>query len=174
MLQRPAVMLSALAILLLVAATATVGALAGRRGGDGGPVACTEEAKLCPDGSAVGRNGRECRFDPCPLEQGAGVVRGTVTVGPLEPVERPDATKTPVPPEVYRDRWLVFTAEAGRYVRNATLNDDGTYAVWLWPGEYTVDINHAGIDIAKDLPKTIAVTEGAEIVLDVAIDTGIR
>ena len=29
--------------------------------------ACTEEAKLCPDGTAVGRNGsNNCEFDPCP------------------------------------------------------------------------------------------------------------
>ncbi|MBW3019573.1 hypothetical protein KY329_05310 [Candidatus Woesearchaeota archaeon] len=31
-------------------------------------VACTEEAKLCPDGSAVGRTGPNCEFAPCPGE----------------------------------------------------------------------------------------------------------
>lgn len=30
------------------------------------PVACTMEAKLCPDGSAVGRTGPSCEFAPCP------------------------------------------------------------------------------------------------------------
>jgi len=30
------------------------------------PVACTMEAKLCPDGSAVGRSGSKCEFNPCP------------------------------------------------------------------------------------------------------------
>ena len=31
------------------------------------PSACTTEAKLCPDGSAVGRNSSNgCEFDPCP------------------------------------------------------------------------------------------------------------
>jgi len=30
------------------------------------PVACTMEAKLCPDGSAVGRSGSHCEFAPCP------------------------------------------------------------------------------------------------------------
>lgn len=29
---------------------------------------CTEDAKLCPDGSAVGRSGPDCEFDPCPGE----------------------------------------------------------------------------------------------------------
>lgn len=31
-----------------------------------GPVACTEEAKQCPDGSYVGRTGARCEFAPCP------------------------------------------------------------------------------------------------------------
>lgn len=30
------------------------------------PVACTAEAKICPDGSAVGRTGPNCEFSPCP------------------------------------------------------------------------------------------------------------
>lgn len=30
------------------------------------PVACTMEAKLCPDGSSVGRSGPKCEFLPCP------------------------------------------------------------------------------------------------------------
>ena len=30
------------------------------------PVACTQEAKICPDGSAVGRTGPDCEFSPCP------------------------------------------------------------------------------------------------------------
>jgi len=33
------------------------------------PVACTEEAKVCPDGSAVGRTGPNCEFAPCPGEE---------------------------------------------------------------------------------------------------------
>ncbi len=30
------------------------------------PKACTQEAKLCPDGSYVGRTGPNCEFAPCP------------------------------------------------------------------------------------------------------------
>ena len=33
-----------------------------------GPVACTADAKLCPDGSAVGRTGSDCQFALCPGE----------------------------------------------------------------------------------------------------------
>lgn len=30
------------------------------------PKVCTQEAKLCPDGSSVGRTGPNCEFTPCP------------------------------------------------------------------------------------------------------------
>jgi len=32
------------------------------------PVACTAEAKICPDGSAVGRSGPNCEFASCPQD----------------------------------------------------------------------------------------------------------
>ena len=34
--------------------------------GQNKPRACTEEAKICPDGSAVGRTGPNCEFALCP------------------------------------------------------------------------------------------------------------
>lgn len=36
---------------------------------DAGPVACTMDAKICPDGTAVGRVGPNCEFAPCPAPQ---------------------------------------------------------------------------------------------------------
>ena len=35
---------------------------------NGGGVACTMDAKICPDGSAVGRQGPNCEFAPCPVQ----------------------------------------------------------------------------------------------------------
>lgn len=34
-------------------------------------IACTQEAKLCPDGSAVGRTGPQCEFAECPSSSGS-------------------------------------------------------------------------------------------------------
>lgn len=34
------------------------------------PVACTMDAKMCPDGSYVGRTGPSCEFEACPTAQG--------------------------------------------------------------------------------------------------------
>jgi OOP family OmpA-OmpF porin len=44
--------------------------LTGQSGGGtpatGGGTGCTKDAKMCPDGSAVGRQGPDCEFAPCP------------------------------------------------------------------------------------------------------------
>ncbi len=36
---------------------------------EGTPIACTKEAKICPDGSSVGRTGPKCEFTACPTVQ---------------------------------------------------------------------------------------------------------
>jgi hypothetical protein len=56
-----------------------------------GDVACTMDAKLCPDGSTVGRVGPDCHFAPCP---GAG----TVPVFDLRPIEPPFGWSTKIGP----------------------------------------------------------------------------
>lgn len=35
------------------------------------PTACTQEAKVCPDGTAVSRSGPNCEFAACPQDGGA-------------------------------------------------------------------------------------------------------
>ncbi|MBX3218418.1 MAG: hypothetical protein KF850_40810 [Labilithrix sp.] len=42
------------------------------------PKACTQEAKLCPDGSAVSRTGPSCEFAPCPEVGGGAPPEGGV------------------------------------------------------------------------------------------------
>src|SRR3989344_1396998 len=48
----------------------------------GQQVACTQEAKICPDGSAVGRTGPKCEFAPCPT---GGDQTGNPNLNPGEP-----------------------------------------------------------------------------------------
>lgn len=42
----------------------STGIVPSRNGDD--PIACTMDAKQCPDGSYVGRSGPNCEFAPCP------------------------------------------------------------------------------------------------------------
>jgi hypothetical protein len=44
-----------------------------------GLTACTQEAKLCPDGSTVGRTGPNCTFAPCPISATATPLTATTT-----------------------------------------------------------------------------------------------
>lgn len=53
--------------------------------------ACTTEAKICPDGTAVGRTGPNCEFATCPTVQGAATstvatigVGGTATINGVQ------------------------------------------------------------------------------------------
>lgn len=41
-------------------------------------VACTMDAMICPDGSAVGRSGPNCEFDPCPESSEPGTASGII------------------------------------------------------------------------------------------------
>lgn len=56
-------------------------------------LACTKEAKMCSDGSAVGRTGPECAFPACPGES-----NGLDGMGPdPAPPSSPNGDPEPVP-----------------------------------------------------------------------------
>ncbi len=50
----------------------------------GNQTPCTEEAKICPDGSTVGRTGPNCEFAPCP-GGGAKTVNVAIADSGFEP-----------------------------------------------------------------------------------------
>jgi hypothetical protein len=103
-----------------------------------------------------------------------GVVEGKVTIGPLQPVEKPGETPT-VPPEVYGARKImVYDSSHQTLVKQVDIDDQGYYRVELSPGIYTIDINHVGIDSSSDVPRQVEVKAGQTITLDIDIDTGIR
>lgn len=54
------------------------------------PIACTMDARLCPDGSGVGRGGPSCEFAACPpvgVALGESVSFGATTITPLRVTE---------------------------------------------------------------------------------------
>ncbi len=108
------------------------------------------------------------------LNAQTGMLAGTVTIGPLSPVERPGITPTPAP-EVYDARKImVYDASGNKLIKEVSLNHDGTYSVNLNPGVYLVDIKHTGMDRSSDVPKTVEIKAGESVRLDISIDTGIR
>lgn len=57
------------------------------------PIACTADAKQCPDGSYVGRSGPKCEFEKCPdfttnsLKLGQTVILSELKVTPIKVVQ---------------------------------------------------------------------------------------
>ena len=103
-----------------------------------------------------------------------GILQGLVTIGPIEPVERPGVTPT-IPPEVYEARKVLVYNEAGsRLIKTVDLGPDSRYRVELAPGAYTVDINHLGVDSSGDVPRQIEIKSAEMVRVDIDIDTGIR
>lgn len=103
-----------------------------------------------------------------------GILEGLVTIGPIQPVERPGVTP-PIPPEVYSARKVLVYSEAGsRLIKTVDLGSDGFYRVELKVGTYVVDINYSGIDSSPDVPKKIEIKPGETVAVNIDIDTGIR
>lgn len=107
------------------------------------------------------------------------LLQGAVTIGPISPVERPGEIAV-VPPEVFAARHLIISDESGeKLVREVYFTQIGTgatgyYTAQIAPGTYMIDINHAGIDHADNLPVVITVIADETVTIDVHIDTGIR
>ncbi len=72
------------------------------------PVACTADAKLCKDGSSVGRNGSlNCAFNPCPDEQ------DLPPAPPGEPRTPTPQNPAPTPLNQYEAFWSWFMNSFG-------------------------------------------------------------
>ena len=107
------------------------------------------------------------------------LLQGAVTIGPISPVERP-GENTIVSPEVFSTRYLIIYDETGNnlvrevYFTQIGQGATGYYTAQIAPGTYTIDINHAGMDRADNLPIKITVDADETVTIDVNIDTGIR
>ncbi len=155
--------------------------------------ACTEEAKICPDGSSVGRIPPDCEFAACPsvvattttattsdvtstgtatpIPQGSGV-KGTILLGPTCPVERipPDPNCAPKP---YATSITVYRSGSKLPYIIGNSNTDGAFQLTLPVGSYM--LNAGG---TKILPRcsevSVTIPPNAFITQDISCDTGIR
>jgi hypothetical protein len=105
------------------------------------PVACTLDARICPDGSAVGRTGPNCEFAPCPdikpKPKPETATEGSVGVGETKNINGVSVTLNKIV-EDSRCPSDVQCIWAGRLVANVTLETGG---------------NTETLDLASDTPK---------------------
>lgn len=142
------------------------------------PQACTAEAKICPDGSAVERTGPNCEFTPCPAINNNGspvnyTLYGWISIGPLCPVEPCNRTF-----DYSVARVNVYDAASKKIVARANANSAGYYGVSLQPGSYLVNVTDSSGN-AFGIPRMsytqpITVTANHVFEMDFNIDTGIR
>lgn len=105
---------------------------------------------------------------------GTGILQGTMTIGPICPVERPDQPCLPTA-EMFAAR-KIYVYEANRTTIKTTLTTDaqGKFKVTLPVGDYWVDMIHQGIGATRGVPAEINIKSGATLDLNIDVDTGIR
>lgn len=129
---------------------------------------CTLEAKLCPDGSSVGRAGSECQFARCP-ERAAnmGTLKGEITVGPMCPNE-------PCSVNPSQGRQLQIVGSDGKS-RVVLLPNDGTFLIYAAEGSYQVSmVDCTYVGCSRVFPKKVTIRAGQTVEMNVNVDTGIR
>lgn len=135
------------------------------------PRACTEEAKICPDGSAVGRQGPNCEFAPCPPAN--YTLYGKITIGPLCPVEPCNRAF-----DYGGVRVNVYDAAGKNMVAKVSAGSDGYYGIKLGQGSYLVNVtDEAGNSFGMpslDYTQQISIEKGHVVEMNFDIDTGIR
>lgn len=137
-------------------------------------VACTQEAKLCPDGTAVGRTGPNCEFAPCPGGNNQGIVSGHILLGPTCPVMQnpPDPACADKPYQTTIQVIKVGSPSSAPFT-TATSNAQGYYEVSLPPGEYALQ-PVGGAVLPRCETKEVTVVANGTLILNLACDTGIR
>lgn len=134
---------------------------------------CTADAKICPDGTAVGRTGPNCAFAACPVPQPqTSGVRGTVLLGPTCPVMRdpPDPQCADKP---YATSIVVHRTGSAAIVASGKSDASGVFQFSLPPGNYTLTTS-GGTTLPRCADANVTVVAGSMSHVTVACDTGIR
>ena len=103
-----------------------------------------------------------------------GVLEGTVTIGPLCPVEPCQITPEELAETYATRKVIVYNAERSSVIKELSLDKTGKYKTELIPGQYIVDINHAGMDRSSDVPKAVIIESARTTIVNISIDTGLR
>lgn len=141
-----------------------------------GEIACTQEAKICSDGSAVGRTGPNCEFAPCPevvTTNGKSGVRGVVLSGPTCPVMQ---VGVPCPDKPLQTSLTIDMPNSERPSPIQRFNSDkeGKFSITIAPGTYTIS---TGADSGLMFPchtEPFVVSANTYTDVTVSCDTGIR
>ena len=107
----------------------------------------------------------------------AGILEGTISIGPICPVETipPDPACLPTA-ETYKAYPVsVFTSDGKTKVAQLMPSLDGSYSSELPPGDYLIVLERAKNNIGgSNLPVMVSIKAQDKTLLNINIDTGIR
>jgi hypothetical protein len=107
----------------------------------------------------------------------AGILEGTISIGPICPVETipPDPACLPTA-ETYKAYPVsVFTSDGKTKIAQLMPSLDGSYTSELPPGDYLVVLERAKNNIGgSNLPAIVSISSQDKTLLNINIDTGIR
>jgi hypothetical protein len=134
--------------------------------------ACTTEAKLCADGSSVGRIPPKCDFSPCPTETSG--INGNVLLGPMCPV-----SQDPPDPQCYDRPYatdlLIFKSDdLQKVVQEFRSDSDGKFRIQVPEGEYVIQSSASPDLLPRCYSEVIRVEANKYSDITVNCDTGIR
>lgn len=100
-----------------------------------------------------------------------GLLVGAVLAGPTCPVERED---NPCPPMPLANRQVRALTPEGDVADTVRTGPDGRFVLEVPAGDYLLEVELQGIEIAKEMPLPATVREGAVTEVQIEVDTGIR
>jgi Carboxypeptidase regulatory-like domain len=133
-------------------------------------LACTGDAKLCPDGSGVSRTGPNCEFAACPSTASTktGRIEGQIVLYPASPVARAgEPNQRGIPGQV------VVVDATGTVVTQVTSDSKGLFQVDLPPGRYTLRLASTG-SFGSSEPQPVTIESGRVTKTVLTFDAGIR
>ena len=138
--------------------------------------ACSMEAKVCPDGSAVSRSGPDCTFAACPQQNTTitkNGVEGTVLLGPTCPVMKnpPDPKCADRP---YQTMLEVAYPDSPTSIAQFKSDVNGMFRVDLPVGSYVIHGAAGAARLPRCASTTITVTKNNYTSTTIFCDTGIR
>ena len=114
-------------------------------------------------------------FDDSLNPVGTGTLEGTVTIGPLCPVEPCDLSPSEISAAYAARHVLIYeNADTSKLLAKINLLPEGHYVVNLNEGIYLIDMEENGADRSQDVPAEITIENGKTVTHDIDIDTGIR
>lgn len=108
---------------------------------------------------------------------GSGYLKGTISIGPLCPVERipPDPACSPTA-ETYKAYQVdVYSSDGVNKIAELDPSLDGSYIMELPAGNYKLNLEKGKVSIGgSNLPQQITIENNDTIMINIEIDTGIR